>query len=209
MRTNPEEFIRKRLMEPESLRDAKRHEMVHPGRNMHHAAGLQPEWKESAVLMLLWENAGNWFTVLMERTQNGSVHSGQISFPGGKIESEDANARAAALRETQEEIGIIPEDVEILGSLLPVYIPVSRFSVQPFLGMMQTVPTFLPNRNEVHQIIEVPLRELWNKNSREIRELDLGVRGKIRVPGYVWKEHFIWGATAIMLREAEYLLTLK
>ena len=89
--------------------------------------------KESAVMCLIFEKNNELFGLLMERTEDGGKHSGQVSFPGGKKELTDDNLLDTALRETYEEIGIQYQTVTVLGELTRVYIPVSNFLVQPFI----------------------------------------------------------------------------
>ena len=140
--------------------------------------------------------------LLTRRTAHMSTHSGQVAFPGGKVDAQDTDARHTALREAQEEVGLDPLLVQVLGEL-PVYITGSAFVITPVVALVD--PRFIaePNPDEVDQVFEVPLSFLMNPahHRRHAIEVD-GVRREwFAMP---WqdgsREHFIWGATAGMLR---------
>lgn len=146
--------------------------------------------------------------ILTQRTAHLSTHSGQIALPGGKQEASDANATAAALRETHEEIGLPPERVEVLGTL-PTYITGSAFIITPVVGLVQPGFTLVPNPNEVADVFEVPLAFLMNPahHRRHAWEWDGVVREWYSMPYQDGvQERFIWGATAGMLRNFYHLL---
>lgn len=147
--------------------------------------------------------------LLTQRTVHLSTHSGQIALPGGKLDSCDADATAAALRETYEEIGLPPERVEVLGTL-PVYITGTAFFVTPVVGLVQPGFVLRPNPEEVDDVFEVPLDFLMNPahHRRHAWEWEGVVREWYSMP-YQDGEHerFIWGATAGMLRNFYRLLS--
>jgi 8-oxo-dGTP pyrophosphatase MutT (NUDIX family) len=162
--------------------------------------------KDSAVLQLLFPLNDELHILLMRRTEDGRAHSGQISFPGGRHEPEDASFMITALREAEEEVGIIQSEVEVLGALTPLYIPVSYFMVHPFVAWSEQCPDYLPSKNEVSQIIEAPIAHLFDpdhKITTEVKPASMpGVTFK--VPAYSLPDgSFIWGATAMMLSELE------
>lgn len=136
------------------------------------------------------------FTV---RTDTLPSHKGQISFPGGKIDDTDASPRAAALRETQEEIGLTPELVRVLGELDSMPTFVSGYVVHPFVGWLEKQPGLVPNPAEVAQVLEVPIADLID----EIREEPGFEHGGRVYPteAWVWNDHVIWGVTARIIRE--------
>ncbi|MCK6693148.1 MAG: CoA pyrophosphatase [Thermoanaerobaculia bacterium] len=109
-----------------------------------------PDARVACVLNLLHLHEGRWHTILIERTANPrDRHSGQVSFPGGRWEENDGELANVALRETEEEIGIPAGQVQILGQLTDLYIPVSNFLVHPFVGILEGAPMFTPQPGEV------------------------------------------------------------
>ncbi len=165
--------------------------------------------RDSAVLQLLFPIDGEPHLLFIRRTEDGRAHSGQISFPGGRHEPEDASLMITALREAEEEVGIVASEVEVLGALTPMYIPVSFFMVHPFVAWSDTRPDYLPSKEEVSEILEIPLAYLLdpaNKIVTEVRPASLpGMT--LTVPAYSLPDgSFIWGATAMMLAELEEVL---
>ena len=114
--------------------------------------------RPSAVLSLLFPLNNALHVLLIKRTEDGRAHSGQISFPGGRQEPTDADLHATALREAQEEVGIMSSEVEILGQLTPLYIPVSNFQVYPFVAFAEKRPAYLLSKQEVAYTIELPFQ---------------------------------------------------
>lgn len=154
------------------------------------------------VLLLLYPRPpdGELTVVLTQRPHYPGVHSGQISFPGGRHEPPET-LQATALRETHEEIGVPAESVTLLGELTRVYILPSDFEVHPFVGYHAGGrPSFVPDPREVAALIEVPLRRLLDPATRHEEEWQL--RGAaVAVPFFAIDEHKVWGATAMMLSE--------
>lgn len=164
--------------------------------------------KESAVLALFYPNKFNQTNILlMLRASYNGVHSAQISFPGGKKEINDVNLQHTALRETQEEIGILKKDITIIRKLTKTYIPPSNFWVTPFLGILEKTPEFKTN-NEVEKLIEVPVIEFLDKNSLSSKNLTTSYMQNIDVPCFKLNNYIVWGATAMMLSEIKDLLKL-
>ncbi len=147
--------------------------------------------------------------LLTERTLHLSTHSGQIAFPGGKADEDDADAAATALREAWEEVGLDPAFVQVLGTL-PHYVTGSAFIITPVIALVQTGFTLTPNSYEVADIFEVPLAFLMNPahHRRHVFEWE-GVRREWFSMPYQepTTERFIWGATAGMLRNFYRLLS--
>ena len=140
--------------------------------------------------------------LLTRRTAHMSTHSGQVAFPGGKVDAQDTDARHTALREAQEEVGLDPLLVQVLGEL-PVYITGSAFVITPVVALVD--PRFIaePNPDEVDQVFEVPLSFLMNPaHHRRHAHVAEGLRREwFSMPyRHDQQEHFIWGATAGMLR---------
>lgn len=168
----------------------------------------------AAVLVPLVLRAGGLSVLLTERAQGLSTHSGQVAFPGGKIEADDADVAHAALRETREEIGLPARFIDVLGQL-PVYATGSQFLVTPVVALVHEGFVLHPNADEVAHAFEVPLAFLmdpahhrrhrfeWAGNAREWFSMPYREPARA-VPGSGEStpaaEHFIWGATAGMLR---------
>ena len=140
--------------------------------------------------------------LLTERTAHLSTHSGQVAFPGGRADPEDASPAATALREAEEEVGLESRFVEVLGTL-PIYRTGSSFIITPVVALVQPDCVLQPNPYEVAEIFEVPLAFLLNPahHQRHAVEWD-GVRREwFSMPYHDGRtSHFIWGATAGMLR---------
>ncbi|MBL7817213.1 MAG: CoA pyrophosphatase [Saprospiraceae bacterium] len=168
-----------------------------------------PTARQSAVLILLFRKTNEWHVVLTERVGNpNDPHSNQISFPGGSLEAADASLEACALRETHEEVGISPEKVKIIGKMTDLYIPVSNFFVQPYLGWTSEPPQYQRQPTEVKNILEVPLSILANIDNHKFA--DIQVRGMTlpNVPYFDVNGKIVWGATAMMLSELLEILPL-
>jgi 8-oxo-dGTP pyrophosphatase MutT (NUDIX family) len=165
--------------------------------------------RPSAVLCLLFPVEGALHVLLMKRREDHTAHSGQVSFPGGSYDKADTDLSATALREAQEEIGILPGDVDMLGALTPLYIPVSNFNVFPFVGYSNKRPNYNLSHNEVSYTIEVPLSVLLHAATKTKTDVTSPVLpGVIRkVSAYKLADGtIIWGATAMIISELEVLL---
>jgi 8-oxo-dGTP pyrophosphatase MutT (NUDIX family) len=161
-------------------------------------------FRPSAVLVPIVFRGGGPSLILIERAPGG-FHGGQIAFPGGAEEEGDGGPVGTALREAREEIGLHPGSVDVLGLLSPLTVIVSRFLIQPVVGLVAERPVFEPSPDEVAGIIEVPLAELAGPGNKREREID--VRGESRtVPCYQFGKTVVWGVTAMMLSELEELL---
>lgn len=163
-----------------------------------------PEANRAGVLALLYPKHAEWHIVLIERGSSNpnDRHRGQISFPGGRYEEEDQHISNTALREAEEEVGVDAGTVQLLGALTDLYIPVSNFRVDPFVGFTETTPEFVPQEDEVNDILEVPVRELILPDN--LKKKDLVIReGFILkdVPYFHLMNKVVWGATAMMLSE--------
>lgn len=164
-------------------------------------------YRLSGVLALIYPHENRHQIILTERQDYEGNHSSQMSFPGGKIEHSDKNSLDAALRETYEEIGVMPNQVEVLGKLTDVYIPVSNFLVHPYVGYLQMAPSYTINEREVKQIVTFDLTELSKTENRIITEIKTGTGIKLKnIPAFYISEKIIWGATALMLNELKFVL---
>ena len=164
--------------------------------------GVTPpaEYRDGGVLLLLYPRDGALHLVLTRRTDHLPVHAGQVSLPGGLREPQDASLADTALREAQEELGLATDGIELLGSLTPLEIPVSGYRIHPWVAYTPQAPAFVPQPQEVAEVIEVPLSALLDPAAvgcelRTIRGLH------VKVPFFFVAGHKVWGATAMVLSE--------
>jgi len=136
--------------------------------------------------------------VFTRRTEDLPRHPGEISFPGGMQESSDAGPRAAALREAEEELGISPASVEVLGALAPVHTVVSAILIVPFVGMLSGGPEFRPDEGEIAEVLAYPLSRLLEAET--LVEWPIGDH-TYRGFAYEMDGNTIWGATAFILHD--------
>lgn len=152
----------------------------------------------AAVLFPIVLRDGGHTVLLTQRTAHLRDHAGQISFPGGRVEAEDASPLATALRETEEEIGLARQHVEVLG-YLPEYRTGTGFSVIPVVALVTPPFALSPDPFEVAEVFEVPLSFLLDPGNHQRHSVHL--RGALRhFYAMPWQDYFIWGATAGMIR---------
>ncbi len=164
------------------------------------------KYRPSAVLILLFPNEQNQISVLLiERMTYNGHHSGQIAFPGGKAEPSDKDLEETALREFFEETGA---DVSptVIGQLTPVYIPVSKFMVQPFVSFVEQKPNFSASAYEVNELIEWEINHLLDPDIIKETIIEPTPGYKIKTPYFDVQGKVLWGATAMMLNELKWLL---
>lgn len=157
--------------------------------------------REAAVTMLFYPKNKETHLVLIVRNSYKGVHSAQIAFPGGKFETDDADFSATALRETEEEIGVSRNKIEIIKAFSSVFIPPSNFMVYPFLGICKEEIQFIPDAIEVAAIIELPLKVFRDDSILTVENLSTSYGSFIEVPAFKIDGHIVWGATAMMLSE--------
>ena len=159
---------------------------------------LPPEQggRQAAVLMLFGDGPRGRDIVLIQRAATLSSHGGQVAFPGGVVDPEDADAVEAALREAREEIGVDTNGIQVLGSLPDLYVPPSNFVVTPVVGWWHTLsPIDVVDVGEVHRVERVPFEELLDPRNRFTVRHPSGFTG----PGFEVHELFVWGFTAGLL----------
>lgn len=198
-------FLERRLHEPKPglKSQLKMVTEPRPGNKTYFEAAK--ESRPAGVLVLIYPWKGKLHLVLTRRTSTVAHHQAQISFPGGEKDTAETIVQAA-LREAQEEIGIAPDSIRILGELTPLFIPPSNYCIYPVVAASLTRPLFQPSPREVAEVIEVPLSHLLNPKTihKEVWKL----RGiDVVVPFYLFKGHKIWGATAMVLAEIIDLLS--
>ncbi len=182
------------------------HQEVAPYRKVKHSPETILNAKISSVLILFYLKNNEMHTVLMQRPIYKGKHSGQISFPGGKKEKNDFNVFSTALRELEEEVGVQQQDVNVIGKLSDVFIPVSNFNVSPVLGTLNYTPIFYPDKREVQEIIEVKIADLINDKNLKSNKIKLENNTLLKTPTFVFGQKIVWGATALMLNELKHLL---
>ena len=152
----------------------------------------------AAVLIAIVVRDAHLSILLTERTTHLLDHAGQVSFPGGRAEAGEISAAETALRETEEEIGLPSTHIELIGEL-PNYYTGTGYRISPVVGLVDAPFTLAPDPFEVAEAFEVPLEFLMNPANHQIRRLWLphGEREFYAMP---FQNHFIWGATAGILR---------
>jgi 8-oxo-dGTP pyrophosphatase MutT (NUDIX family) len=154
----------------------------------------------AAVLVLFVYRGGVPALVFGKKTEDVPHHKGQFSFPGGVVRSSDASVVETALREAQEEIGLDPADVEVLGVLDDVPTTVTSFVITPVLGLARTEPSFHPDGREIERVIEIPLAHLLEPHAFREEEWEReGVKRPVVFVSY--REDVVWGTTGRILRE--------
>jgi 8-oxo-dGTP pyrophosphatase MutT (NUDIX family) len=162
-------------------------------------ARLSVDATPAAVLLLLYEKQGEPHILLTRRTNYVEHHKGETSFPGGAFDAEDGDLLTTALRETEEEIGVQRQDVEVLGRLDDI-VTITDFLVSPFVGALRSPDyPFVINAHEVAELVEVPLRHLMDERNLERTVRPFRDRSLL-IFTYHYGDHHIWGATARILK---------
>jgi len=154
----------------------------------------------AAVLIPIFYKEGRHYLLLTKRTEAMEYHKGQICFPGGAQNTPEESPVDTALRETFEEIGVKPENVQVLGQLDRMSTLTSNFLVTPFVGFIDYPHDFTINRDEIDELVEIPLDILANKQHYHEEEYDVGGEKKRGIV-YEYNNKVIWGATARMIKQ--------
>lgn len=166
-------------------------------------------YRKSAVMALMYPDQGQISLLYIQRPTYEGHHSGQIAFPGGKMENADSDLLDTALRETHEEIGISRSEIEVLGEISPVVIPVSKYIVHPFVGWMNELPLLTLQQEEVAETLHFGIRYLLDPSNEVQRPVSVSSGIKMKVPCFEFDESIVWGATALMTSEIAHLLRLS
>jgi 8-oxo-dGTP pyrophosphatase MutT (NUDIX family) len=160
----------------------------------------RPNARIGSVLVLFYPDNQRALIPLILRPKYDGAHGGQVSFPGGKFEEGDTSIIQTALREASEEVGILPEHVNVIGTLSKLYIPPSNFSVTPVVAFTERQPQFKINYREVAKLLNIPFSVFLDESLR--KEKQISSKGlSMRTPYFHIEDYVIWGATAMMISE--------
>jgi 8-oxo-dGTP pyrophosphatase MutT (NUDIX family) len=155
-------------------------------------------YRQASVLLPLFLNNGQFGLLFTKRTSTVEYHKGEVSFPGGTVDSVDESWERTAIRETYEEIGVKEDDIEILGQLDDMTTLTSQFIIHPFVGMIPYPYSFSINTGEVERLIEVPLQFFFNPSQPQPHTIKY--KGKsLEIPAFIYGDAVIWGATERIL----------
>lgn len=161
---------------------------------------------QAAVFVPLVQRQDGLYLLFTRRASHLYDHAGQICFPGGRIEDSDKDAVAAALRETHEEIGVSSEYIQLIGTQ-PGFLTSTRFTMKPVIGYVRPGFTIRPDLTEVAEVFEVPLSFLMDPSHHFLHRAHLPDGGHRFYFSMPWKEYFIWGATAALIRNLYHFLS--
>ena len=183
-----------------------------PGRISHEVMMVKPGYKyiekkaftPAAVLILLYPIEDKWHFFLTKRTDNVEHHKGQISLPGGMLEKGESH-KEAAIRETFEELGVQSRDINIIGPLTPLYIPISNFKIFPFVGWLKSAPKLNIQSKEVSKVFSPSIYSLTDPKTKKIKD-SIMLGQKVQIPFFNLKNEVVWGATSMILSEFKKIL---
>jgi 8-oxo-dGTP pyrophosphatase MutT (NUDIX family) len=156
--------------------------------------------RPGAVLIVLYPKGNSIYFPLIRRPVYSGAHSGQIALPGGKVDKEDKDFEATALREAEEEIAVNKNDIKVLGHLTELFVPVSNFNIFPFIGYINEAPELKAEPREVAEIIEADILQFFNPVNYKQEEIKVRSQ-QFKAPYFDYQGHMIWGATAMILSE--------
>lgn len=159
----------------------------------------------AAVLVPLFRKDGEVHVLLTKRSDAVEHHKGEVSFPGGKLDDDDVDLLHCALRETYEEVGILPSDVRIVGEMDDFYTVATSYLVVPFVGMIPYPYALTPSAREIDEVIGVPI-EIFFDPSRRSTEIWHFNGTPLEIISYKWRGYNIWGATARILSKFAHLV---
>lgn len=164
-------------------------------------------YRKSAVAIILYRENNDISFLLIKRPTYDGAHSGQIAFPGGKQELTDFDLEHTARRETLEEIGVLLENHQKLGQLSEVFIPVSKFVIQPYIYWMDSIPEFQLDAREVEYLIPQKINGILEKDAVKYTSISISENHSLdNVPHFYLSNEIVWGATALILGELREIL---
>ena len=164
-----------------------------------HRGSAGPGTRLAAVVALLYPSGGAWYLPLILRPASMNHHAGQVGLPGGGSEMGESAAQCAQ-RELEEELGVRPDQIEIVGQLAPILVFASNFHVTPFIATSNERPEFRPNSSEVEELYEVPLAHILDQRRWGHIVIKRG-QLEFRAPSFAFQDRHIWGATGLILGE--------
>ncbi|MBD1574011.1 CoA pyrophosphatase [Vibrio sp. S17_S38] len=163
--------------------------------------------RKAAILIPCIDRPNGIHVLFTKRASHLKHHAGEVSFPGGKYELSDHSLADTALRETEEEIGLLSEQIKLLGQL-PELITISQFEITPFVALINNNPQCILDPNEVDSIFEVPASYLFNP--RNLHTTNMMIRGiGHQIYSVSYQKHFIWGVTAQIIQALQKQLQIK
>ncbi len=157
--------------------------------------------RPGAVMILLYEEEGVIRFPLIQRSEYRGVHSGQIALPGGKAEDSDKDLIDTAIREANEELGINPNEIEVIGSLTSFFVAVSNFQILPVVAYARKFPRFIPDPREVAGVVNADLNMMIDPHTTKEKAITPSEGITFDAPYYDLNGNVVWGATAMMLSE--------
>ncbi|MDQ2656481.1 MAG: CoA pyrophosphatase [Bacteroidota bacterium] len=164
--------------------------------------------RPGGVIILLYDDEGTVRFPLIKRADYVGTHGGQVSLPGGKAEAGE-DAIQTALRECEEEIGVGPRGVQVLGKLSDYYVIPSNYLVTPIVASIDSTPVFTPDPYEVSRIFQARLEDVIGEDAIKEKEILAGGRYRMMAPHFEIENEIVWGATAMMLNEFRVVLSDK
>ncbi|MBL7684773.1 MAG: CoA pyrophosphatase [Deltaproteobacteria bacterium] len=158
-----------------------------------------PQFNPSAVLVPLYLKKGEEYLLFTVRNHLVRHHKGEICFPGGRADETDSSLERTALRECEEELGIAPHKIEILGEMDDLITP-TFYKISPFVGLLEDIDKIQMNHHEISEVLEIPLKHFLDSKSLEMAYFEY-FGESLEFPFYYWNHHRIWGATARILRQ--------
>ena len=196
------ESLTKRLRRDLPGKSAQRKMMITP--NRFPKENQENDGIPASILLLLYPLEEKWFFFLTKRSQNVEHHKGQISFPGGVVKKNESKMNAA-IRETNEEIGVDKDLIKIIGSLTPFYIPVSNFHISPYVGWTEEKPHTKVQDAEVKRVFSVSINDLVLEKNLKTKK-DFFSNKSVKVPYFDLNGETVWGATSMILSEFKFIL---